>query len=109
MSRPYLLLESQSPFDHKDCENFCQLALDLQAQGEKVLYVLLENGVFSARKSTQSYLLERLLAAGVDVKADQFSLQERGISAQVMVAGVGISDASLLVDCLADQHKAIWH
>jgi hypothetical protein len=106
---PYLLIESQSSFEFRDCENFFQLAVDLSTAGHKVVYYLVENGVFSARKSTQSVYIEKLVAAGIEVLADKFSLQERGVLSGSLVDGVQNGQPDQVIEYMIHPYKVIWH
>ena len=45
----------------------------------------------------------------VEVRADDFSLRERGISADRLQPGVTPSPLDLVIDRLAEGAKAIWH
>ena len=70
---------------------------------------LVQNGVLSARAGAPRRGLEDLRAAGVEVLADDFSLRERGISAERLLAGVPPASLEVVIDHLADGRKALWH
>ncbi len=105
----YLLIESQDPFEYKDTEQFCQLALDLKEQGKNVVVYLVENGVFPARKCSFSAGVEKLMKANVSVYADKFSLQERGITEDTTLTGLKISSPDEIIDLLLSGYKTLWH
>ena len=105
----YLLIETQDPLEFKDTENFISLAKDLKTQGNSIVYYLVENGVFPARRCSFSSTLESLLKMGVTIYADKFSLKERGISKNVMLSGLKIVDTDEIIDLIADGHKTLWH
>lgn len=105
----YLLIESRDPFDSADTEHFLGLAEGLAKAGNKVTLFLVQNGVLPARAGARSGSLAALATNGVEVLADEFSLSERGISANRLIAGVRAAPIDLVVDRLADGSKAIWH
>jgi len=105
----YLLIESRDPFDSGDAKNFCELAGVLAKLGHTVTLFLVQNGVLPARRSAHSSLLEALAADKVEVLADEFSLQERGISTNRLISGVKAAPLDVVVDQLAQGRKAIWH
>ncbi len=105
----YLLIESRDPFDSNDVGNFYDLASGLAKAGNQVTLFLVQNGVLPARQCAGSAALSGVAGAGVDVLADDFSLQERGISADRLASGVKAAPLDIVVDQLADGRKAIWH
>ena len=105
----YLLIESRDPFDSGDSQNFYDLAAGLVKDGHSVTLFLVQNGVLPARQSSKSDALAALAGDGVEVLADEFSLQERGISSNRLVAGVKPAPLDVVVDQLADGRKALWH
>jgi hypothetical protein len=66
-----------------------------------------QNGVLTARPSAHSAALSALSQSGVKVLADDFSLQERGISK--LADGVMGSPIDVVVDHLEAGHKTLWH
>jgi intracellular sulfur oxidation DsrE/DsrF family protein len=105
----YLLIESRDPFDSADVDNFYELAAGLARDGNTVTLFLVQNGVLPARQGTRSGPLAALAGEGVEVLADEFSLQERGISSNRLVSGVTPAPIDVVVDQLADGRKTIWH
>ena len=103
----YLLIESRDPFESNDVGYYYDLARGLVDEGNEVTLFLVQNGVLSARPSAQSDALSELARSGVTVLADDFSLQERGISR--LAEGVAPSAISVVVDQLAAGHKTLWH
>ena len=105
----YLLIESRDPFDTNDV-GFChELARRLAAEGNEVTLFLVQNGVLPARHGARDSGLAELVQAGVEVRADDFSLRERGIAASRLQAGIKPSPLDVVVDRLADGCKVIWH
>jgi len=104
----YLLIGSQDPFESNDVTRLYGLAENLVKNGSKVTLFLVQNGVLAARQSAQSAALSAVADSGVAVLADDFSLGERGIMADALVAGVSAAPLDVVVDQLADGRKAIW-
>ena len=105
----YLLIESRDPFDSNDVAQFYDLATNLAQGGNQVTLFLVQNGVFPARPCVYSKALSAVANAGVEILADAFSLDERGIATGGLVAGVSAAALDVVVDQLAEGRKAIWH
>ena len=103
----YLLIESRDPFEFNDVGYYYELAKGLFEGGNQVTLFLTQNGVLSARPSTHSAALGALARSGVTVLADDFSLQERGITK--LAEGVTAAPIDVVVDHLAAGHKTLWH
>jgi predicted peroxiredoxin len=105
----YLMIESRDHFDSSDVASFLALAEGLSKAGNKVTLFLIQNGVLPARHGARSAPLAALAANGVEVLADAFSLQERGISANRLLPGLKAAPLDTVVDRLADGCRALWH
>ena len=105
----YLMIESLDPFDSADTTNFAELAETLARAGHAVTFFLIQNAVMSARHGAKPGPFTALAAKGVEILADEFSLRERGISSNQLVAGVKLAPLDVVVDQLADGCKALWH
>ncbi|MBI1775417.1 MAG: DsrE family protein [Proteobacteria bacterium] len=105
----YLMIESRDPFESGDVDTFLDLAAGLAKAGNAVTLFLVQNGVLPARLGARSGALGALADHGVEVLADTFSLQERGISANSLIAGIKAAPLDVVVDQLADGRKALWH
>jgi hypothetical protein len=105
----YLLIESRDPFDSADTANYYELAADLARDGNQVVLFLVQNGVLPARRGARNQALTALADAGVRVLAEDFSLRERGIEPDRVVAGVDPAPLSTVIDALAGGAKAMWH
>lgn len=103
----YLLIESRDPFECNDVGYYYDLAKGLVEGGNQVTLFLAQNGVLAARPSAHSATLSALAQSGVTVLADDFSLQERGITK--LTQGVAAAPIDVVVDQLAAGHKTIWH
>ncbi len=104
----YLLIGSRDPFESSDVGRLHALAENLARNGSKVTLFLVQNGVLSARDSEKSAALSAVADIGVEVLADEFSLRERGISPDRLVAGVSAAPLDVVIEQLADGRKAIW-
>jgi predicted peroxiredoxin len=106
----YLLIESRAPLDSSDVGTyFYELAAGLAKPGTPVTLFLVQNGVFPARPSASTGILDAVTKAGVEVLADEFSLRERGIPADRLTAGVTAAPLEVVIDRLAEGRKALWH
>ncbi len=105
----YLLIESRDPFEWNDVGYYYDLAEGLAKDGNKVTLFLVQNAVFPARKSVKSDALTQLADAGVEILADEFSLRERGITGDRMVANVKSAPLDTVIDHMAEGSKTIWH
>lgn len=103
----YLLIESRDPFESNDVLYYYELSKGLVEAGNEVTLFLVQNGVLAARPSVHSASLTALCQSGVKVLADDFSLQERGISK--LADGVLASPIDVVVDHLEAGHKTLWH
>lgn len=105
----YLLFLSQDTFAIKEHQYVQNLAGNLRKDGHEVILFLVSNGVFSARSSLAAGPLKSLLAKGVRVWADEFSLRERGIEDHSLLKNLekkGMDDA---ITVIAQGSKTIWH
>ena len=70
---------------------------------------LVQNGVLPARQGAQSGGLADVAAAGVEILADEFSLRERAIPTDGLIAGVAAAPLDVVIDQMAAGSKTIWH
>jgi hypothetical protein len=104
-----MLIESRDPFDSRDVAFSYDLAVGLASAGHEVTLLLVQNGVLPARRGAKDVGLAALVAAGVKVLADDFSLRERGMVDARLVAGVEPTPIDVAVDHMAAGHKTLWH
>ena len=104
----YLLIQSRDPFEYTEVTRDFELAASLAKDGNKVTLFLVQNGVLPARKTAKGSGLQDVVASGVEVLSDQFSLRERGIHDDDLAAGVKAASLDTVVDQLAEGRKAIW-
>jgi hypothetical protein len=105
----YLLIESTEPSPAEKPGGFYDLAGELAALGHQVTLFLVQNAVLATRRRVRRAPLAAAVAAGVTVRADDFSLRERGIGAAQLAEHVQPCDIGAVVDALADGHKTLWH
>ena len=105
----YLLIESRDPYDSNDVRFCCDLAKQLRQQGDQVTVFLVQNGVLPARTGARADGLSELSKVGIEILADEFSLRERGIPSDRLMAGVKPAPLDVVIDRLAGGCKAIWH
>jgi len=113
----YILIESRDPFESAEVGGFLDLADGLAKEGGAVTLFLVQNAVMAARHGAHvnfpdnSHVrsLAALAANGVKVLADSFSLQERGISPNRLIAGITVAPLSAVIDHMAAGRKALWH
>ena len=105
----YLLIESRDPFDSNDTGFCSDLARQLAAANNQVTVFLVQNGVLPARAGARAGGLANLAGSGVSVLADSFSLKERGIASDKLVAGVKPAQLDVVLDALAAGAQVIWH
>ena len=105
----YLLIESRDPFEFRDTVFCPDLARRLADTGNRVTILLVQNGVLPARAGAYSAVLSKLVQAGVEILADDFSLRERGISSERLQPGVKPCALDLVIDRLVEGAKVIWH
>jgi predicted peroxiredoxin len=103
----YTIIESRDPHEGDDFAR--RLAPSLASGDDEVSLFLVDNGVFAARKGVAAELLESLKSVGVKVFADEFALDERGISGENLADAVTPTSLETLVDHLAEGRKTFWH
>ena len=106
----YLLIESRDAFEAPDNGGFyCDLATGLAERGNLVTVFAVQNGVLSLRAGTRFPALTALHRAGVNLRADVFSLRERGITDDALAEGVVPCELDTVIDCLVNGWRVIWH
>lgn len=106
----YVFIESRDPFESRDTRFVEETATTLRQRGHEVTVFLVQNGVLSSRQNARDDSLARMVAAGVNLLADDFSLCERGIQPAELRPGIERSGIEQLVDALVQEDtKAIWH
>ena len=106
----YILVETRDPMSSGDVSRFVDLAAQLSRKGDRITFVLTENGVLGTRKNIPNNPLDAL-PEDVALRAESFSLRERGIrevDRHPRVASIEIDD--LVSSVMAnDGTRVIWH
>ncbi|ROU01681.1 multidrug transporter [Marinobacter sp. R17] len=105
----YLFIQSQDPYTEARAEQQFELAAQLHDAGHNVRILLIQNGVTPARKGARLTHFDSLLAWGITVLADGFSLKQREIGPDDLKYPVWISDIDVAVESLLEGHKVIWN
>jgi predicted peroxiredoxin len=106
----YLFIECRDPFESRDVQFVAETALALKQRDNEVTLFLVQNGVLAARRNARGSHLPGLTNAGIRLLADDFSLRERGIQADEVLAGIQQSNIDALVDILVRENtRIIWH
>src|SRR5262245_57498281 len=105
----YVLIDSRGPLEAADNEFFLGLAESLARAGHSVTLLLTQNGVLAARPSCPAaQQLARLQKLGVTVKADDFAVKERAVSALADgVKSVGID--AFVTKIMDAPTRVLWH
>jgi predicted peroxiredoxin len=104
----YLLIQSRDPFERHDVAVDFEMATSLVTNGDEVTLFLVQNGVLPARSGAITAALDGVVAAGIEILADDFSLRERGIAPADLADGVRPAAIDEVVDALAAGTKTIW-
>jgi len=106
----YVFIESRDPFESPDTASVTETAVALRKKGHTVTVFLVQNGVLGARRLANQSQLPAIVESGVTVMADDFSLQERGMTMEECAAGLQAGTIDRLIDLLVqDNTKAVWH
>ena len=106
----YVFIESRDPFDSPDTNVVSETAVALKKKGHTVTVLLVQNGVNGARKLAGKSQVPAIVESGVIVLADNFSLQERGITMDECAPGLQAGTMDRLIDLIVQENtKAVWH
>ena len=105
----YFFVQSQDPFTEVRATNQYQLMQQLQAAGNAVSVLLVQNGVTPARASALSPAFDELRASGVNIVVDDFSLQQREIESDGLKSDVSLGSVDLVIDAMLAGQKVIWN
>ena len=106
----YLLIESRDAFEARDNGGFCSdLAASLSQRGNLVTVFAVQNGVLSLRAGAHHPALAAMIRAGVNVRADTFSLRERAIRVDDLADGVVPCELHTVIDCMVNGWRVVWH
>lgn len=106
----YVFIESRDPLNSPDTNVVSETAVALKKKGHTVTLFLVKNGVLGARKQAAQSQVPAIVESGVTVLADDFSLQERGISIDECAPGLQAGTMYRLIDLIVQENtKAVWH
>ncbi|HWK53423.1 MAG TPA: DsrE family protein [Hyphomicrobiales bacterium] len=105
----YLFIQSQDPFTETRSAQQYALATQLRDAGHGVRLLLVQNGVTAARKGARCPHFDQALQSGLEVIADDFSLQQREIANGEIKEPVSVGGIALAIDALLAGHKVIWN
>ena len=99
----YVFIESRDPL-------VSEAAVELRKKGHTVTVFLVQNGVLAARNLAGESQVPAIVESGVTVLADDFSMQERGISMDECAPGLQAGTMDRLIDLIVqDNTKSVWH
>jgi sulfur relay (sulfurtransferase) DsrF/TusC family protein len=106
----YVFIESRDPVESRDARFVVETATALRKESHTVTVFLIQNGALAARRRAVHSHVPALVAAGIRVLADAFSLRERGIGAAELCEGIQETTIEALVDLLVEPDaRALWH
>jgi sulfur relay (sulfurtransferase) complex TusBCD TusD component (DsrE family) len=108
MSKNYLIIVSEDPFEMPNARRAGELALQLKRRGHSVALYLVQNGVLASRTRSAGDALTPAIASSVEVMADDFSLRERGIESNDLRPGVTSAPIDAVVNRLASGWNTLW-
>jgi hypothetical protein len=105
--RSYLLIESRGAHESPDVPALFEMGARLRDAGHEVCVFLVQNAVLALGRPA---VLESLLARGVRIWVDDYSVAARGLDAGRCPPGVRLGGAADLVRMLmAPDAVPIWH
>ncbi len=108
MARTFWIL-SRDVHTSSEVERELDLLAGLQAAGEAVTVLLVQNAVLAARRGSRGgAALGRLADCGVEVQADDFSLRERGVPEDALVEVVRPVSIDAVVDALERGDRVVF-
>jgi sulfur relay (sulfurtransferase) complex TusBCD TusD component (DsrE family) len=105
----YLFIQSQDPFIEARTSAQFDLAQRLARAGHPVRLLLVQNGVFAARRGAVCASFDALLGTGVAIDADVYALDQREIAPDDLKQGIGQGGPEQVVDALLAGDKVIWN
>ena len=104
-----LIIESRDLQEYQGGRFVLDLAGDLREAGDQVTLFLVENGVLAARPGNRlGAELGQLKEKGVEILAEEISLQARGI--RQVAEGIQVSNMDRLADLIVQEtDKVLWY
>lgn len=105
----YLFIESRDPFTSADTGAWAFQASKLATAGNRVTWLYVNDGVLATRYKSKTNLPFMLIANGVTLFADDWSMAERGIPKNFLIEGVQPVSMQLVIDEMVEGSKVLWH
>jgi predicted peroxiredoxin len=103
-----VLIDSRDPLETGPGDWLHDTARDLASTGASVTVYLVQNGVLAARRGVRGDPAARILRAGVEVLADDFSLRERGVRTAQLVKGVVVAPIEVVAEAMGQGARVLW-
>ncbi len=105
----FLLVESQGHWSGPNAERFLRDALALATHGRAVDVFLVQDGVFAAVDGVSPVITE-LAAAGARIYADDFSVNQRALTASRLAEQITVTGMDRIAQMLlGGDVRAVWH
>ena len=105
----YVFLQSQDPFTETQTLAQYQLIHNLATKDNRVTLYLIQNGVMPARRGALCKPFDLLCNQNINVVADRFSLEQRGIELDQLKSGVNAEEIGVVIDAMLRGDKVIWN
>jgi len=105
----YLFIKSRDPFEIDDSDHYYNSTLALKNRDNEAMLFLVQNGVFLAHQNPRLGKLSHSEAPTGRILADEFSLGERGITADSLLEGLRSSPLDIVIDEMVANTKIVWH
>jgi predicted peroxiredoxin len=106
MNPDFLIIESHDPIARGGEAG--EFALGLAEAGRRVALFLVQNGAVAARRGARWDARAELVRRGVRIRADAFSLRERGVDPGELADGIEASDLEPVLDALGGGARVLW-
>ena len=103
-----MIIETRDPLEVRDVEWDLDLLAAMRRSGVSATLLLAENGVLGARRAARAASVSRLARDGVEILADRFALEERGIGESGLADGIVSVDLGIVIDRLAAGASILW-
>lgn len=105
----YFFIQSLDPLVDRVTDQQFALISQLVNDGKAVSVLLIQAGVAPALVHAACPAFEQLLATGVTIYADRFSLQQRDIAENELKNNIKAAELNIVVQAMLDGEKVIWN
>ena len=105
----YLFIESTDPLSNYEDIEWYRYISALSESGHHVSIYYVNEGVTATRAGARTNLPFSMIASGVNLFADEWSIRERGMTDSLLIDGIEITSTFLIVDALASGDHVVWH